>query len=125
MCRDVVRKAEVHLELNLTRDMKADKKSFYGQVSSKKGKCKATSEWARGPGDSGHGNGGSSGAFFTSLFTFPIALVNSLCKLTEAAFLYTYSMIDEILNLRFILTLQIHPIPSISFRKRNILLVKE
>lgn len=44
LCRDVVRKAEVHLELNLTRDMKGNKKGFYGQFSSMKGKCKVTSD---------------------------------------------------------------------------------
>lgn len=37
VCRDVVRKAEVHLELNLTKDMKANKRGFYGPFSSKRG----------------------------------------------------------------------------------------
>lgn len=58
--------------------MKGNKEGFYGQFSSKKGKYKATSEWGRWAGDRGHGNGGGSSAFFTSLFTVLTGLVNSL-----------------------------------------------
>lgn len=35
MCRVGVRKAKVHLELNLARDMKSNKKGFYRFLSSK------------------------------------------------------------------------------------------
>ena len=35
MCRDGVRKAKVHLELNLARGMKSNKKGFYRFMSSK------------------------------------------------------------------------------------------
>jgi len=34
-CRDATRKAKVHLELNLTRDVKNKKKSFFKYISSK------------------------------------------------------------------------------------------
>jgi len=34
-CRDVMRKTKVHLELNLARDVKDNKKSFFSYISSK------------------------------------------------------------------------------------------
>jgi len=36
-CRDATRKAKVHLELNLARDVKENKKSFFKCISSKQG----------------------------------------------------------------------------------------
>jgi len=35
-CRDAMRKAKVHLELNLSRDVKDNKKSFFKYISSKR-----------------------------------------------------------------------------------------
>jgi len=35
-CRDAMRKAKVHLELNLARDVKDNKKDFYKYISSKR-----------------------------------------------------------------------------------------
>jgi len=35
VCRDATRKAKVHLELNLARDVKDNKKGFFKYVSSK------------------------------------------------------------------------------------------
>jgi len=35
-CRDATRKAKVHLELNLARDFKDNKKSFFKHLSSKR-----------------------------------------------------------------------------------------
>jgi len=35
-CRDATRKAKVHLELNLSRDVKKNKKCFFKYISSKR-----------------------------------------------------------------------------------------
>jgi len=37
-CRDAMRKAQFHLELNLARDVKDNKKGFFNYISSRLGK---------------------------------------------------------------------------------------
>lgn len=40
MCRDEVRKARAHLQVNMSRDMKNNKKRFYIWLKKTKGKCR-------------------------------------------------------------------------------------
>lgn len=55
-CRDGIRVPKAHLQLNLTRHTKGNKKDFYRYISNKredKGKCASAAEWGRGLGDKG------------------------------------------------------------------------
>lgn len=52
--RNRAKKAEVHLKINLPRDMKVNRKGFRTGISASKGKLRKyghTAEWARGVGD--------------------------------------------------------------------------
>lgn len=57
-CRDVTRKARVHLELNLARNIKESKEGFFKYISDKRKtrKCGFIAEWGGFSGDEGkHG----------------------------------------------------------------------
>lgn len=58
MCRDSVRNAKAHLELNLARDLKSNKKGFlrvYQQHREDQGKHGPHAKWGRGPDDKWYG----------------------------------------------------------------------
>ena len=58
MCRNGIRKAKAHVELNLSRNMKGNKKGSHKYIKSKKkGKRGPAAEWGRGHSDKRHRKG--------------------------------------------------------------------
>lgn len=71
VCRDRVRKAKPHCELNLVRVVKDNEKSVYSYFSSKRQTRENVGlllKWSRGPADRRHGKCRGARAFFTSVF---------------------------------------------------------
>lgn len=53
--RDRIRKAKAHMDLNLARDVKGNKKSFYKYISSKRKMKEYVSLLLNGAGNKGYG----------------------------------------------------------------------
>ncbi|KAK4828056.1 hypothetical protein QYF61_023116 [Mycteria americana] len=68
-CRDRAKKSKAHLELNLARDAKGNKKGFCGYIRSQRKKCGPAPESGRRPGDQDIEKVKVLNAFFTSVFT--------------------------------------------------------